>query len=184
MPEQFDAPIPGESLTSAPGGMPWEKPAQFSDPEAAVEEMLKRLAPGTKLFDQAIKFMDAGVAAEALAKMVTFSGFTEGLWTPDVAELIKGPLTVYMVHIANAAGIDPVVDMDDGEDEKRQGEEDVYNIRKRMEARHPKEEIMPKGPPMPPMEEAPMMEEPPMVEAEAPAPQGMGGFMDMAGGNV
>ena len=87
----FDAPIPGQSLTDEPGNYPWDR---LTDPEVA-EEM--------------IAMMDAGIPVEALARILTFTGFAEGEFTPDVGFLTIEPLMKMLAAIGIRAGVDKLV---------------------------------------------------------------------------
>ena len=83
----FDAPIPGESLTDTPGNASWEHPPQFTDVNEAAEHIWDKLHE-RNLLQQVITFLEDDVPVEAIARMILFSGFAEGKWTPDVALLL------------------------------------------------------------------------------------------------
>ena len=84
----FDAPIPGQSLTDTPGNAKWEHPPQFTNVEEASEHMWERLHDRNFL-PQVLSFLKEGIPVEAIARMVLFSGFMKGKWTPDVAILLS-----------------------------------------------------------------------------------------------
>ena len=88
--DPFDAPIPGQSLTDTPGNYPWEHPPKTVDPEDAEEIIL---------------MMEAGVPVEALARILTFTGFAEGEFTPDVGFLTIEPLMKMIAAIGMRAGV-------------------------------------------------------------------------------
>jgi hypothetical protein len=182
-PMEFDSAIPGQSLTTPPGGMPFEKPPQYPDPEQAAGYLFSRLET-PKVMEKAISLMDAGVAIEALAKMLTFTGFSNGKWTPDVAELIQPAVGVYLLGIADRAGIDPVMDME----EEKQGDGDLdIRLALNPDSVLPKHKMPPPDMMGAPEEEAmAMVEELPEAPQEmAEAPQeAMGGFMGMAEGGM
>ena len=83
----FDAPIPGESLTDTPGNASWEHPPQYTNVNEAAEHIWDRLH-NRDLLQQVITFLEDGIPVEAIARMILFSGFAEGKWTPDVALLL------------------------------------------------------------------------------------------------
>ena len=137
---QLNAPIPGESLTATPGGMPWEKPAKFSDPEDAVEYVVNQLQiPDNEV--RAASLMDAGVPIDGMVKTIALSGFTEGLWTPDVAELIQPAIGVALLALADNLGVKPTITMGTKEDDNN-----YYEIRKalRPDTLAPKKKAAPK----------------------------------------
>ena len=106
--DRFDRAIPGQSLTDEPGGHTWERPPKFPDVDDAYEYVVRQLeTPATH--KRMIKMMYSGVPIEALTDVITFAGFTEGMWTPDVAEMMKPFLAVKLISYANKAGIVPRV---------------------------------------------------------------------------
>ena len=52
-----------------------------------------------------MKLLYAGVPAEAIARTVSFQGFLEGLWTPDIGELLIIPLMLDFVADAKEEGV-------------------------------------------------------------------------------
>lgn len=85
---EFDAPIPGQSLTDTPGNAAWEHPPQMVDIHEISMFLLQRLTT-EKASEQVILLLKEGIPAEALARVVLFGGFMEGKWTPDVAILLS-----------------------------------------------------------------------------------------------
>ena len=83
----FDAPVAGQSLTDEPGNYPWEHP------------------PKTTM----IVMMESGIPVEALARILTFTGFAEGEFTPDVGFLVAEPLMKMLAAIGIRAGVDKLV---------------------------------------------------------------------------
>ena len=64
----------------------------------------------------------AGIPIEVLVKNITKAGFMEGKFSPDIAELLQPPLTMYMLHLAKQEGIPAVVFM--GENESVEAEDE------------------------------------------------------------
>ena len=64
-----------------------------------------------------MKLLLAGVPVEAIARTATFMGYTEGLWTPDVAELILTPLMLHLLADGVAAQVTPRIFNDIPDDE-------------------------------------------------------------------
>jgi hypothetical protein len=103
-PDEFDRPIPGQSLTDEPGNYPWEHPPQYSD----VREARDRIFDGMTQEENAkqlITMLASDVPAEAIVRTVLFAGFTEGKWTVDMATLLAPIVLIQVVNIAKAAGI-------------------------------------------------------------------------------
>ena len=104
----FDAPISGQSLTDEPGNYPWEHPPKTTDPEAALNKFWDRLTD-PEIAEEMIIMMEAGVPIEALARILTFTGFAEGEFTPDVGFLTIEPLMKMLAAIGMRAGVKNLV---------------------------------------------------------------------------
>ena len=104
----FNAPIPGHSLTDNPGQAAWERPPQFSSPEKAFDFVVKKIEV-KESEESFVKLMLAGTPIEAIVNTITFAGFSEGFWTPDVAELIKLPLALHFISLAQDNNIPATV---------------------------------------------------------------------------
>ena len=101
---EFDAPVPGQSLTDTPGNYPWEHPAQFVDPEEASEYIWDRLH-ADDFAEQVVAMLDAKIPVEAIARVILFGGFLEGKFSPDVAFLITKPVMQMITVIGATAGV-------------------------------------------------------------------------------
>ena len=106
--DPFDAPIPGQSLTDTPGNYPWEHPPKTVDPEQALDKFWNRLTD-PEVAEEIILMMEAGVPVEALARILTFTGFAEGEFTPDVGFLTIEPLMKMIAAIGMRAGVKNLV---------------------------------------------------------------------------
>ena len=101
---RFSKAPPGYSLADTPGKWAWEKPPQFNDPDSAVDALIMSLQqPETE--ESLIKMFAAGVSIEEIVQTTTKLGFMEGKFSVDVAEIIKIPLTIYLMGLATEAGI-------------------------------------------------------------------------------
>ena len=87
----FDTPIPGQSLTDEPGNYPWEHPPQYTDVDDVLDRMYDTLTKPT-VARQLIAMLDAGVPVEAVVRVITFAGFMEGKFNPDVGFTVIEPL--------------------------------------------------------------------------------------------
>lgn len=104
--DPFDRPIPGQGMTAAPGSRVWEQPAQFSNPKEAVQYVIEKIDSTEEAKDEMLNLMASGSPLESIVNTISFAGFTEGKWNPDVAELIKMPITGYLIGLAMDAGVD------------------------------------------------------------------------------
>jgi len=101
---EFDAPIPGQSLTDTPGNAPWEHPPQYTDPEEILDGLYDKITNG-EFTEQLIAMLDAGVPVEAVVRIMVFSGFMQGKFTPDVGFIIVEPLMKLVAAVGIRAGI-------------------------------------------------------------------------------
>ena len=100
----FDAPVPGQSLTDKPGNYPWEHPPQYTDSQEASEYVWDKLTE--PLFaQQVIAMLDAGIPVEAISRIILFSGFTEGKWTPDVGFMLSEVVMKMVATIGFTGGV-------------------------------------------------------------------------------
>ena len=100
----FDTPIPGQSLTDEPGNYPWEHPPQYTDVDEILDKMYDTLTKPT-IARQLISMLDAGVPVEAIVRVITFGGFMEGKYNPDVGFIIAEPLMNLVSAIGIRAGV-------------------------------------------------------------------------------
>ena len=98
--DPFDVPVPGQGMTSAPGQYSWERPARISKPEDAAMSIISKLENNPETEGTILNLMASGVPIENLVNTISLAGFTEGEFTPDTAEIIKLPLTMYLIGAA------------------------------------------------------------------------------------
>jgi len=100
----FDAPVPGQGMTDKPGNYPWEHPPQYTDTQEATEFVWDKLTE-PQFAEQVIGMLDAGIPVEAIGRIIVFSGFTEGKWTPDVAFIITEPIMKMIATVGIQGGV-------------------------------------------------------------------------------
>lgn len=114
--DMFNAPIPGQSLTTEPKGYPWERPPEITDPEEAIQMHLARLSEPDMLegildlieVDELdVKTLTAGIMRGAVAK---------GMHSIDVALLVAPVVHEFIKQGALAFGLNP----DDGFENKEE----------------------------------------------------------------
>ena len=98
--DRFTRAIPGYSLTQPKGKFPWDSPPREVDPDIIMSDMLDKLETGNNK-EEFVKLMFAGVSIEEIVNTVMMAGFAEGQFSPDVAELLKGPLSIYLLGVAD-----------------------------------------------------------------------------------
>ena len=97
--DRFNAPPPGHSLTSEPQKWAWEKPPEYALPEEAMEWVVGRIEQ-PEVEENFLRLMLSGVPIEAITNTITFTGFTEGYWSPDMSELLKMPIAMHFMGLA------------------------------------------------------------------------------------
>lgn len=103
----LNGPVPGESLTQPPGNAKWEHPPQFADPNDASDYIFNQLLQ-PKTLKGILTMLKMGVPAEALARVLLFSGFHAGKWTPDICMLLFKPVIAMIVALGQRAKIDKI----------------------------------------------------------------------------
>jgi hypothetical protein len=104
-PLQFNAPIPGQSLTTEPKGRPWENSPKYVNEEDALEFYMAQLEVPERI-EHLFQLLDAGLPVADLVDTITLSGVMEGFHTIDVAVLISPALFTLITGMADAAGIE------------------------------------------------------------------------------
>jgi len=100
----FDAPVPGQGMTDKPGNYPWEHPPEYTDTMEASEYIWDKLTE--PLFaQQVIAMLDAGIPVEAITRIIIFSGFSEGKWTPDVGFMLAETVVKMVATIGFTGGV-------------------------------------------------------------------------------
>ena len=101
----FNAPIPGESLTTAPD-MPkaWEQPAQYVDQNKAMEAVYMELTEEDTL-RKLINMINDGTPLDQIAQVTLYKGYTEGKFSPDLMLMLIEPTLYLLIAIADYAEI-------------------------------------------------------------------------------
>ena len=116
----FNAPIPGESLTTAPD-MPkaWEQPAQYVDQNKAMEAVYMELTEEDTL-RKLITMINDGTPLDQIAQVTLYKGYTEGKFSPDLMLMLIEPTLYLLIAIADYAEIKDYIlyneEVDDEED--------------------------------------------------------------------
>lgn len=103
--DPFDHPVAGQSLTGAMGQWPWEKPAEIVDVNDAFDFVVKKIEEDPETGQRLDKQMLAGMPIESIVNTISWSGFAEGKWSPDIAELLKMPMSAYFLLRAQEKNI-------------------------------------------------------------------------------
>ena len=102
---QFEAPIPGQSLTEAPGNRPYERPPEIVDPEEAIQMHLTRLTDPERL-EGVIDAIELGMDIRSLTTGILRSAVAEGIHTVDISLLVAPVLHEFIKATAEDAGLE------------------------------------------------------------------------------
>ena len=117
----FNAPVPGESLTSSPD-MPraWERPPQYTSQDNAMEAIYMEITSEDSL-RKLINIINDGVALDEIAQVILYKGYTEGKFSPDLMLLLIEPTIYLLIAIADYADIKDYV-LYEGEEDDPEGQ--------------------------------------------------------------
>lgn len=101
---KMDGPIPGQGLTQTPNGAAYQNPPQYSDLDELLESIWAKFndpQQGIKIYG----LLKAGMPAEAIARVVLFAAFSQGVCTVDLALLALPTVIRQLVAVAHLLGI-------------------------------------------------------------------------------
>ena len=122
-------PIPGQSLTSNPDEpRPFEGTPEFTNFKEALDyTVVELLEPEAYL--SLMGAVGDNVPILDLVMQITYVGFREGKWNPDLMLMLVEPLIFVLMSLAEKAGIEYRIDSeDDDEDDDTLFEEKAKNI--------------------------------------------------------
>ena len=89
--------VPGYALTQPYN--PWGNPPKHVEVEDALQDIINGLEDPNKR--ATVKgYIYAGIPITTMTEIITFTGFSENMFNPDVAELMKPALNTYLTSIA------------------------------------------------------------------------------------
>jgi len=117
----FNAPTPGESLTSSPD-MPhaWERPPEYTSEDEAMEAIYVQLTSDDALMP-VIEMIDEGIPLDEIAQVVLYRGYTQGKFNPDLMLMLAEPTIYLLIAIADYADINDYV-LYEGEEDDPDGQ--------------------------------------------------------------
>lgn len=105
----FDAPIPGESLTSDPENpAAYEKPPQYTDLQRFIDDMFLKLTDEENI-DGILDPLRKGIPVEDVAQVILFQAFSSGKVNTDLHLLAIEPTIYLLIGIGQMAGIEDMV---------------------------------------------------------------------------
>lgn len=103
-PSPFDRAIPGQSLTDTPKNSAWEHSPKYTSMHDALNYIFDQIIKPVNL-KQSLTLLQKGISIEDLARMILFTGFSTGHWTPDLAMMLAKPVVHILAGIAHRAGL-------------------------------------------------------------------------------
>jgi hypothetical protein len=105
-------PIPGISLTGAPGNAPWEQPPKHTSLDEVVDYYSDRLVD-EDMIGNVIDVIKRDVPLLTIAEGMIRTGIMEGMHTIDAGMLVKPVLVELMIALAEIYGIKYVIQAED-----------------------------------------------------------------------
>lgn len=102
--DQFQRPVPGQSLTVAPGSLPYERPPEMADVDDALDFLFQRIVDERSIYGL-LGLMEAGIPISVLVQILLESGFAEGKWSAPMIHVMAPAVAVMLIRIADAAKI-------------------------------------------------------------------------------
>jgi hypothetical protein len=140
--------IPGQSLTANPDEpRPFEGPPDFTNFKEALDFTVGELLE-EEAYMNIVGAIGDGVPIVDLVMQITYVGFREGKWNPDLMMMLVEPLIYTLMALAEKADIEyRIDDEDDEEDEAPESllEEKAKNIADLAKARLEKAGSIPLG---------------------------------------
>jgi hypothetical protein len=136
--DKFNFPVPGHSMTDTPKKWAWDNPPNITNPDDAVEMVINKVEDNPDTKEHFLRMMAGGVTVEEIINTIGLGGFTEGEWSPDVAELIKPALAVYFIGLAIKNKV-PVIAFSEKEIQEENRMISKSNTLKMMKEKNPKE---------------------------------------------
>ena len=124
-----DRAVPGQSLTNDPDApLPFEQAPQFTDLSTAIDYTFVEITE-PEPFHNMLDAMRNGMPVLNLAERITFEGFQEGLWNPDLMLQLMEPISYMLMSFADKANFVPIISLDEEPDE----DEELNNLENLIE---------------------------------------------------
>ena len=115
--QNFDAPLPGMSLTTEVGNRPWQKPPRYTSTKDVVEYYIERTS-SDEFSDMLLDVAETGIPLTTIANSIQMSGVMEGIHSIDSGILALPIIMEMMLLIVDAAGIEYNSGMDQEDNDK------------------------------------------------------------------
>jgi hypothetical protein len=126
----FNAPIPGMSLTTEPGNRPWENPPQYTDMEDVIEYYLQKVGDEESI-DSLMGVLENGLPVNTLVDSLITSGSMFGLHTVESGLMAAPVIAEFIEALADIEGIEYKVSAKDKD--KRMPPEEARELKKMLD---------------------------------------------------
>jgi len=109
----LEAPIPGMSLTTEPGSMPWEQPPQLVTIQQVADFYIDKLTDDQDAIDKALDAIELGVPLQSLANGAIMFNMMKGIHTVDVGFLVMPVIVELFITLAELNDIEYFIDEED-----------------------------------------------------------------------
>lgn len=115
----FEKPIPGQSLTTPPKSMPYERPPEINDPEEALEMHLLRLSEPERT-EALMDTLETGIDIVTLTEGYLRSAVANGIHSVDISLMVAPAIHKFIKSTADKLGVDYEEGLVDEEEQKTQ----------------------------------------------------------------
>tara|TARA_B100001094_G_C18192600_1_gene808321 strand:+ start:717 stop:1271 length:555 start_codon:yes stop_codon:yes gene_type:complete len=121
----FEAPIPGQSLTTEPRNTPWENPSEMSKVEDVIKFYIEKFT-NPEVVDDVMAMLQAGASVKAVVEGTYTQGVMKGMHTLDAGMLAAPTLSLFLQALASEIGVDVIVDRKDPKRRAERKEKDRF----------------------------------------------------------
>lgn len=101
----FDRPVPGQSLTTTPKNMPYERPPEVTDPDEALAIHLAKLSDADTLED-IMYLLEIDIDIQTIVEGITRSAVMAGIHSVDVSLIVQPTMHEFIRTAADALGVE------------------------------------------------------------------------------
>jgi hypothetical protein len=102
----LEAPIPGMSLTTEPGSVPWEQPPQLVTIQQVADFYIDKLTDDQDAIDKSLDAIELGVPLQSLANGAIMFNMMKGIHTVDVGFLVMPIIVELFITLAELNDIE------------------------------------------------------------------------------
>jgi hypothetical protein len=122
--DNFDAPIPGMSLTAEPKSRPWQRPPQYVELDDVVGYYLEKIGDADSIRKANFVLEDTRIPVNVMVDTLITAGMMEGIHTVAMGTLVAPVIREFIIANAEIDGIDFVKSVDEMNEGKIIGEID------------------------------------------------------------